>query len=742
MGQDDGASSSADVADQFHNVDLDINDDPDDIPSATDDHIHEDTDLDSASMQSLAAKMIMQLRASSSVTMTSVMQMIRGSKVMFESAFSSVRHQMFDVMTKHGVNTNSDDAQRLCDQMIMFENPFSGLETPHQQMKFMTSNMNIVMPEERTLGFRYDQVMDRQTGITVQKVVTETYQYISVKGVLALVLNNEEARLLIENERFNGDLLRSYKDGLQYHQNAVLRDHPNAIRIQLYYDDLELANPLGSKTKIHKLGAFYFCIENLPRRYNSVMSSVHLLAVCHSMDLKKYGFDAVLRPFMYEMRELESDAGMTINIDGKNVQVHGTLTTLSADSLAAHEMLGFMSPSANRLCRLCLSTRDDIQSRFDEGDVQMRNIEEHDEHVHRALENRSHGDPTTGVRGHCGLNDLRGFHCVANFNLDIMHDLFEGVCPFEVKLILKDLIFCKGLFTVKLLNERIKAFPYGFADRKNKPSVISAASVRHVGERGLGQKAKQMECLIHMLPLIVGDLIPLNDECWELFMLLRRIMDIVCSPVVARSEMPYLKHLIIEHHSLFRELFPDVRMINKHHHMVHYPTCILNSGPMTTMQCLKYELKHNFSKRFAHIMCNFKNVCKSMAFKHQVYQCSNWSGKGLRCELECTRGAMASVDSLAGEAVIRETLGIQPDNDVFVADEVVLFGIVYRPGFFIIIDIDDPDNDVDLEVLQTITEEDMLGMGIVSFGTRRKLSIAINRLPNPLKPDNPTLKQI
>ena len=60
----------------------------------------------------------------------------------------------------------------------------------------------------------------------------------------ALVLNNEVARLLIGNERFNGDLLRSYKDGLQYHQNAVLCDHPSAIKFQFYYDDLDLSDLL------------------------------------------------------------------------------------------------------------------------------------------------------------------------------------------------------------------------------------------------------------------------------------------------------------------------------------------------------------------------------------------------------------------------------------------------------------------------------------------------------------------
>lgn len=151
------------------------------------------------------------------------------------------------------------------------------------------------------------------------------------------------------------------------------------------------------------------------------MSSIHVLAVCYDMDSKKYGFDPILRLFLDEMKQLESDEGFSLNVGGEIVQIHGTLTSVSAYSFA-HELLGFMSPSANRFCRLCMASRAEIQTKFTEEEFVLRSIEEHDEHAEAALTLRR-GDPAIGVRRPCCLNELRHFHCVTNFNLDVMHDM-------------------------------------------------------------------------------------------------------------------------------------------------------------------------------------------------------------------------------------------------------------------------------------------------------------------------------
>lgn len=43
-------------------------------------------------------------------------------------------------------------------------------------------------------------------------------------------------------------------DGEQFKEHSLLKDDPTALQICLYYDDLEICNALGSKTKKHKLG--------------------------------------------------------------------------------------------------------------------------------------------------------------------------------------------------------------------------------------------------------------------------------------------------------------------------------------------------------------------------------------------------------------------------------------------------------------------------------------------------------
>lgn len=53
-----------------------------------------------------------------------------------------------------------------------------------------------------------------------------------------------------------------------------------------YYDEYEVVNPLGSKTKKHKLGAFYFILLNLPHWLNSTLKHIHLIAVFQVADLK------------------------------------------------------------------------------------------------------------------------------------------------------------------------------------------------------------------------------------------------------------------------------------------------------------------------------------------------------------------------------------------------------------------------------------------------------------------------
>ena len=49
-----------------------------------------------------------------------------------------------------------------------------------------------------------------------------------------------------------------YCDSPAFKSHPLFTKDPSALQIMIY-DDVEVTNPLGSKTKIHKIGSFIFC---------------------------------------------------------------------------------------------------------------------------------------------------------------------------------------------------------------------------------------------------------------------------------------------------------------------------------------------------------------------------------------------------------------------------------------------------------------------------------------------------
>lgn len=52
------------------------------------------------------------------------------------------------------------------------------------------------------------------------------------------------------------------------------------------------------------LGAFYFTLGNLSPKYRSKLTSIYLLALVKSSFISSYGMDAVLKPFIDDMKKL------------------------------------------------------------------------------------------------------------------------------------------------------------------------------------------------------------------------------------------------------------------------------------------------------------------------------------------------------------------------------------------------------------------------------------------------------
>lgn len=69
----------------------------------------------------------------------------------------------------------------------------------------------------------------------------------------------------------NDVCMQDFCDGSFVKNHALFQNHPQALQLIVYYDDIEVGNPLGSKSGIHKLGTVlhkYTC-------YNTV-SIIHI----------------------------------------------------------------------------------------------------------------------------------------------------------------------------------------------------------------------------------------------------------------------------------------------------------------------------------------------------------------------------------------------------------------------------------------------------------------------------------
>ena len=74
-----------------------------------------------------------------------------------------------------------------------------------------------------------------------------------------------------------------------------------------------------------------------------------------------------------------------------------------------------------------------------------------------------------------------------------------------------------------------------------------------------------------LLPLIIGDLVPNDDEYWDLFLQMMEIVDVLFSSNTAEDHAGYVAVLINDHHKDFCRLYHDHNIILTMHFMVNMP---------------------------------------------------------------------------------------------------------------------------------------------------------------------------
>ncbi|KAF1379433.1 hypothetical protein PFLUV_G00176010 [Perca fluviatilis] len=242
---------------------------------------------------------------------------------------------------------------------------------------------------------------------------------------------------------------------------------------------------------------------------------------------------------------------------------------------------------------------------------------------------------------------------------------------------LQFLVKSRKWFSYDVLNRRIVTFR---GESQNKANVVPTNGTK------LGGHAAQNWWLLRFLPVLLHDKVrDAKDEIWQLVLLLRQVVELVCAPAVSESQAAYMKVLIEEYIETRHLLFPLKKLRPKHHYLLHYSDLTLQFGPLIRIWTMRFESKHSYFKRCIRASKNFRNITKSLSERHQLLQAYQSRGNLFSPELimsDCTRFYPELYDSQVKDAF--KVFDVSPSNAV-VTNKITVRGTCYANDMLVIL---------------------------------------------------------
>ena len=285
-------------------------------------------------------------------------------------------------------------------------------------------------------------------------------------------------------------------------------------------------------------------------------------------------------------------------------RLKGTVTMVIADNLAAHALGGFFCnfSTIQRFCRFCNCRKSQLDENLPVSTFVLRTKNAYDNNLRAVLE-----DPNLvvlyGIKDSSPLNTLTYFHIADALPPDLCHDLFEG---FAVDVISNVIIaFIKdGFFDLDDFNDIILNFEYFGNDKNNKPQRVKKKPLNSLRVK---QTACEMRTLLRLPPLMMGHLIPRGNTVWGTCIKLLQVVEILCPDEFSNSDLLLLQDEIDTFFQNYADVFQNVCVKPQGHCLQHYPAMIR-----------RFESKNGYFKSTFQASQNRKNMCFSMATRHQM----------------------------------------------------------------------------------------------------------------------------
>lgn len=503
----------------------------------------------------------------------------------------SKRKNMFDCFSK-----------QLKLKLLEFSNEYKLKSTLHKEGKFVKPQTFIInsciQPIQRKGRINYAVSEAKGATVTLPSLFKQFFQ---ISDIFSDMISNMNALQNNRNSFCNFIQGHFWKDKIKTLKDKVV------IPFNLYFDDWEPDNALGSHKKMNAIAATYVTFPTIPKKYSSYLENILVVQLFKTKD-KMFGNQETYNDLVKQCIFLEKE-GIDILVHNSPVRVHFVLGLILGDNLGLHEVLGFSkSFVSNYPCRFCKSHRTQMHSMTKCNPKLKRTIHNYEEDV--LADNLSE----TGINHSCVFNIIPSFHATSNLAVDIMHDMYEGVCHYNLSYILKYLINEKKFFSLDTFNEKKKIFDYGVYDIGNICVPILAD---HISREKFNTSASEMRCIFNFLPLFIGEYVPKTDKVWKFVCEFIQILDILTDSEINPVKIDLLDVLIEKHHKFVINVFKE-KLKPKYHFMVHYSHIIKLIGPVSNIWCMRLEGKHRELKQYSNSMSSRINLPLSLLTKQQL----------------------------------------------------------------------------------------------------------------------------
>ncbi|KAE8749525.1 hypothetical protein FOCC_FOCC003790 [Frankliniella occidentalis] len=580
------------------------------------------------------------------------------------------------LMDANGDRDLAFDIREIRAMFRLLENPFSELETESKRITALKDAGAYLEPQAYLIGSQLKPVQER--GVMHMQMVPSYGQHVQmgltlkafleIPGVFDRIMEN------YDNLRLDNEIVSNFVQGQLWEKIVEPYNAEGKIVLPLFSfdDDYEPNDGLGSHSVDDKICGSYFKIPCIPCEFLSALRFIFVAALHYVKDRKDYGNRAVFEIVLNELDALANN-GIMIDLPNRSVRVYFALCLILGDNLGVNGVLGFVeSFAANFYCRCCKTHRDDARFQILDNQESLRNRENYEADLALA-------DPNvTGIKEDCIFNGLPSYHATENRSGDLLHDVEEGICGYALPRVLYWLIFVRRYFSHKVFCQRVSLFNYGPTESGNKPPITKLTEDRIVSGTKFLLSGSESLCLVRYLSEMVGDLVPEDDQIWEYYLCLKKIVLFLYAPMFRRGSENILRVLVQEHHERYIEVFNE-HLKPVHHFVTHLWRYMLLIGPLVHTSGKRFEAKHREATLAAASVQSRVNILKTIMIKNSLkFSYHMLSKKGLEPQITSSSSSEVLVSDLDFHHQFAELLNIGYEDIISVFKFINYHGTFFR----------------------------------------------------------------